>query len=301
MFARRIGWLSLIAGAVFALGLSLSSVAWAQKGGPPATQAKNIPGIDIKLNPKPHNKGDMGITATTDKNGEFVFADLEPGIYTVDSLSGFPVGKSMHYSVTIETGWSVPVDPAVGDVGGGPNKQRKSKNYNSIKSNTSSLSAGPLVDNVDPTGPGNPLKGFPVSLGNNPGKDKTQEKYSTTISNIKFLIVDVLPDGVGQLPEPVEMEIHAVGSEIMISGPGTGVVGSRGANPGEEGYAIKEQGIKRVAPVMVAAPMFLRGRVSVSQATTGPDAPATSVGTPVDDVPVPAKPRKRGFKLPLPE
>ncbi len=302
MFARRIGWLSLVTGGVLAVGLSLSSVAWAQKGGPPATQAKNIPGIDIKIYPKLHNKGDMGITATTDKNGEFVFADLEPGIYTVDSLSGFPVGKLMHYSVTIETGWSVAVDPAVGDVGGGPDKQRKSKNYNSIKSNTSSLPAGPPVDNVDPTGPGNPLKGFPVSLGNNPGKDKTQADFSTTKSNIKNFKVHVVDNGgVGQLPEPVEMEIHAVGSQIMISGPETGVVGSRGANPGEGGYAIKEQGIKRVAPVIVAATMFLRGHVSASQATTEPDDPATSVGTPVGDVPVPVKQRKRGFKLPLQE
>lgn len=276
MFAQRIGWLSLVAGAVFALGLSLSSVAWAQKGGPPATQAKDIPGIDIKVYPKPHNKGDMGITTKTDNNGEFVFANLEPGTYEVLSLTGFQVGKPMRYSVTIETGWSVLVDPTVGDAGGG-------------------------TPPAGSRGPGNALKGFPVSLGNNPGKDKTQEKYSTTKSNIKNIIVDVSPDGVGQLPEPVVMEIHAVGSEIVISGPGTGVVESRGAKPGEEGYAIKEQGIKRVMPVVVAAPMFLRGRVFVSKATTGLDDPATSVGTPDDDVPVPVKPRKRGFKLPLPE
>ncbi len=277
MFAQRIGWLSLVAGAVFAVGLSLSSVAWAQKGGPPATQKVGDPigSVDVGLGKKP---GGARFTTKTDKNGEFVFADLEPGTYEVDSLSGFPAtaGKPVRYSVLVETGWSVPVDPAVGDAGGG-------------------------TPPAGSRGPGNPLKGFPVSLGNNPGKDKTQEKYSTTKSNIKNIIVDVLPDGVGQLPEPVVMEIHAVGSEIMISGPGTGVVESLGAKPGEEGYAITEQGIKRVKPVTVAAPMWLRGRVFVSKATTGSDDPATSVGTPVDDVPVPVKPRKRGFKLPLPE
>ena len=293
MFAQRIGWLSLVAGGVLALGLSLSSVAWAQKGGPPPKPAKTfiesrsnslsqdggppstqkvgdpVGSVDVGLGKKP---GGERFTTTTDNNGAFSFADLEPGTYEVVSLSGFPVaaGKAERYSVEFVTGWTVPVP----DTGGGGQKERKSKDYNSIKSNTSSLAAG--GGEVLPT-----------------------EKYSTTKSNIKNMAFFVLPDGTGKLTERVEMEIHAVGSEIMISGPGTGVVESPGAKPGEEGYAITEQGIKRVMPFKVAAPMWLRGRVSVSKATTGLGDPATGVAPATDDVPADIKLPKR-FKLKLP-
>ena len=285
MCSQRIGWLSLVAGGVFAMGLSLSSVAWAQKGGPPPKPAKAFiesrSNCLIKVNRTPDNEM---FTATTDKNGAFAFTDLEPGMYEVVSVSGFPVnaGQAERYSVTFETGWTVPVPvPDTAGAGGGQ-KDRRSKDYNSIKSNTSSLAAG----------------------GGGGGKVLPTEKYSTTKSNIKNMTFFVLPDGTGKLPERVEMEIHAVGSEIMVSGPGTGVVSPLGTNPGEGGYAITEQGIKKVMPTRVEAPMFLQGYVSLSKATTGLGDPATGAGTPVDDVPadVPAdvKPRKGGFKLPKP-
>ena len=222
MFVQRIGWLSLVAGGVFALSLSLASEAWAQKGGPPSTQEKDLPGIDIIIKQKPDN---VMFTATTNKNGAFVFKDLAPGTYEVVSLSGFPVaaGKTVKYSLTVETGWTDPADesavgptraktvsgaesntselalpgdlgvgePASDNVCGGKgNEDTKSKDYNSIKSNTSSL--------------------------NNPGggKDHPTEKF---ISNIKSVAFGVSPDGVAQLPEPIVLNILAVGSKLMIT------------------------------------------------------------------------------------
>ncbi len=332
MFTQRMGWLSLVAGGVLAVGLSLSSEAWAQKGGPPPKPAKTfnesrsnslsqkdvspstqklgdpIGGVDVGLGKKP---GGVMFTTTTDKNGAFAFPDLESGTYEIVSLSGFPVtaGKTVRYTVIFETGWMVPMD----DTGG---KTRISTLKDS-KSNTSELALPPDDTDVgDPasdtgsgpkedTGPQLRSKDFNSIKSNTApipgkGKDHPTEKFITTISNIKNLAFGVSPDGVGQLTDRPAMEIHAVGSEIMISGPGTGVVESLGANPGDPGYAIKEQGIKRVMPSTVAAPMWLRGRVFVSKATTGSDDPATGVGTPVDDVPAEVIPPKkgRGFKLP---